>query len=102
MIKMITCENLVKIYKQEELEVVAVQGLDLQVDRGEFMAIIGSSGSGKSTLLNMLGALDLPSAGKLFVDGKNLLTMTPSQIKQYKRDTVGFVWQNKARNLIPY
>lgn len=99
---MITCENLVKIYKQEELEVVALQGLDLQVDRGEFMAIIGSSGSGKSTLLNMLGALDLPSAGKLFVDGKNLLTMTPSQIKQYKRETVGFVWQNKARNLIPY
>ncbi len=70
---MIRCENLVKIYKTSEVEVVALQGLDLDVKRGELMAIVGNSGSGKSTLLNMLGGLDKPSAGSLTVDGKNLL-----------------------------
>ena len=70
---MILCENLVKIYKTGDIEVVALQGLDLTVEDGELMAIVGNSGSGKSTLLNMLGGLDRPSAGQLFVDGKNLL-----------------------------
>ena len=74
----------------------------MQVERGELLAIIGNSGSGKSTFLNMLGGLDTPSAGKLFVDGKNLFTMTEKQLVEYKRDTVGFVWQNNARNLLPY
>ena len=69
---MIQCENLVKIYKTRETEVVALQGLDLTVDDGELMAIIGNSGSGKSTLLNMIGGLDRPSAGTLLVDGKDL------------------------------
>ena len=73
---MIVCENLVKIYKTNDIEVVALQGLDLQVDPGELIAIIGNSGSGKSTLLNMLGGLDRPSAGKLWVDGKDLLKFT--------------------------
>ena len=99
---MIRCENLVKIYKTSEVEVVALQGLDLTVDRGELMAIVGNSGSGKSTLLNMLGGLDRPSAGQLFVDGKNLLKFTDKDYVQYKRNTVGFVWQNNARNLVPY
>jgi ABC-type lipoprotein export system ATPase subunit len=99
---MIHCENLVKIYKVADLEVVALQGLDLKVDQGELMAIIGNSGSGKSTLLNMLGGLDRPSAGNLMVDGKNLLTFTERDLVKYKRETVGFVWQNNARNLIPY
>jgi ABC-type lipoprotein export system ATPase subunit len=99
---MIECENLVKIYKTDEIEVVALQGLDLTVAEGEMMAIIGSSGSGKSTLLNMLGGLDTPSAGKLSVDGKNLLAMNEHEKIIYKRDTVGFVWQNNARNLIPW
>jgi ABC-type antimicrobial peptide transport system, ATPase component len=99
---MIECENLVKIYKTEDIEVVALQGLDLTVDDGELMAIIGNSGSGKSTLLNLLGGLDRPSAGKLQVDGKNLLKLSDSQMVYYKRETVGFVWQNNARNLIPY
>ena len=66
------------------------------------MAIIGNSGSGKSTFLNMIGGLDKPSAGKLFVDGKNLFTMTEKQLVDYKRKTVGFVWQNNGRNLFPY
>ncbi len=99
---MVECENLVKIYKTDEIEVVALQGLDLTIERGELMAIIGNSGSGKSTLLNMLGALDKPSAGKLFVDGNDLLSYNEKQIYEYKRSTVGFVWQNNARNLIPY
>jgi ABC-type lipoprotein export system ATPase subunit len=99
---MIHCENLVKIYKVADLEVVALQGLDLKVEQGELMAIIGNSGSGKSTLLNMLGGLDRPSAGNLMVDGKNLLTFTERDLVKYKRETVGFVWQNNARNLIPY
>ncbi len=99
---MILCENLVKIYKTGDIEVVALQGLDLTVEDGELMAIVGNSGSGKSTLLNMLGGLDRPSAGQLFVDGKNLLKMTPKEMTEYKRSTVGFVWQNSARNLIPY
>lgn len=99
---MIRCENLVKIYKTSEVEVVALQGLDLDVKRGELMAIVGNSGSGKSTLLNMLGGLDKPSAGSLTVDGKNLLKFSDRDYMDYKRNTVGFVWQNNARNLIPY
>ena len=99
---MIECENLVKIYKTLDFEVLALQGLDLTVEKGELMAIIGNSGSGKSTLLNMLGGLDRPSAGRLTVDGHDLLKISSSQLVEYKRRTVGFVWQNNARNLIPY
>ncbi|MBY0013459.1 ABC transporter ATP-binding protein [Paenibacillus typhae] len=99
---MIHCEGLVKIYKSSDLEVVALQGLDLLVEAGELMAIIGNSGSGKSTLLNMLGGLDKPSAGKLLVDGKDLLGFSEKDLVRYKRETVGFVWQNNARNLLPF
>ncbi len=99
---MVLAENLVKIYKTSELEVLALQGLDLRVERGELTAIIGNSGSGKSTFLNMLGGLDEPSAGKLFVDGKNLFKLTNKEKVLYKRDTVGFVWQNNGRNLLPF
>ena len=99
---MVRCENLVKIYKTDEIEVMALQGLDLTVERGELMGIVGSSGSGKSTLLNMLGGLDKPSAGTIFVDGKDLLKFDDKELISYMRDTVGFVWQNNARNLIPY
>ncbi len=99
---MVQCENLVKIYKTKDVEVMALQGLDLTVERGELMGIVGASGSGKSTLLNMLGALDKPSAGSLYVDGKDLLKFDEEDLIKYKRETVGFVWQNNARNLIPY
>ena len=99
---MIECDSLVKIYKTKDIEVLALQGLDLTVKRGELMAIIGNSGSGKSTFLNMIGGLDRPSAGKLYVDGKNLFQMTENGLVKYKRCTVGFVWQNNARNLLPY
>jgi ABC-type lipoprotein export system ATPase subunit len=100
--KMIVCENLIKIYKTSDTEVVALQGLDLVVEEGELMAIIGNSGSGKSTLLNMLGGLDHASAGKLMVAGKDLFKLKENEMVNYKRETVGFVWQNNARNLIPY
>ncbi|SFR71376.1 ABC-type lipoprotein export system, ATPase component [Anaeromicropila populeti] len=99
---MIECDGLVKIYKTDEIEVMALQGLDLKVKKGEMMAIVGNSGSGKSTLLNMLGGLARPSAGKLFVDGKDLFKLTEKELVFYKRNTVGFVWQNNARNLFPY
>ena len=98
----IVCENLIKIYKTPDLEVLALQGLDLNIAAGELMAIIGNSGSGKSTFLNMLGGLDRPSAGKLTVDGYDMNKITEQQLVEYKRKTVGFVWQNKARNLVPY
>ena len=99
---MIRAEGLVKIYKPKQTEVLALQGLDLQVDTGELTAIIGNSGSGKSTFLNMIGGLDRPSAGSLFVAGSNLFTMTEKELVRYKRETVGFVWQNNGRNLVPY
>ena len=98
----IQCDNLVKIYKTKDIEVLALQGLEISIDRGELMAIIGNSGSGKSTFLNMIGGLDRPSAGKLFVDGKDLFKLNERQLVEYKRETVGFVWQNNARNLLPY
>lgn len=99
---MIQADGLVKIYKTKQTEVLALQGLDLTVEEGELTAIIGNSGSGKSTFLNMIGGLDRPSAGSLTVGGKNLFTMTEKELVLYKRDTVGFVWQNNGRNLLPY
>ena len=99
---MILCENLVKIYKTKDSEVLALQGLELTVQPKELVAIIGNSGSGKSTFLNMIGGLARPSAGRLFVDGKNLFKLTDRELSEYKRNTVGFVWQNNARNLLPY
>lgn len=99
---MILAEGLVKIYKTKITEVLALQGLDLQVSEGELTAIIGNSGSGKSTFLNMIGGLDRPSAGTLFVDGKNLFTMSEKELVEYKQKTVGFVWQNNGRNMLLY
>ncbi|HET9015430.1 MAG TPA: ABC transporter ATP-binding protein [Thermomicrobiaceae bacterium] len=98
----IVCDNLVKIYKVAELEVVALQGLDLTVGQGEMVGIVGASGSGKSTLLNILGGLDVPSAGRAEVAGFDLLNMTSQDRLTYRRQVVGFVWQQTARNLLPY
>ncbi len=98
----VLCENLVKIYKVADLEVVALQGVDLSVDAGEMMALIGPSGSGKSTLMNILGALDTPSAGQVHVGEYNLLELKRRQQVIYRRQVVGFVWQQTARNLLPY
>lgn len=96
------CENLVKLYKIGDIEVMALQGLDLQVEEGEMLAIIGNSGSGKSTLMNIIGGLDRPTAGKIFVNGTDLLKLPEKDMMKYMRETIGFVWQNTARNMIPY
>jgi ABC-type lipoprotein export system ATPase subunit len=99
---MVVAENLVKIFKTAEVEVVALQGLDLVVKAGELIAIIGNSGSGKSTLLNIIGGLDIPSAGRIEVAGIDLAKLSGKDFIRYRRETVGFVWQNVARNLVPY
>ena len=98
----IECDDLVKIYKIADLEVVALRGLDLEVEKGEMMALVGASGSGKSTLMNILGALDTPTTGQVWVGDYNLLEMTRPQQTLYRRTQVGFVWQQTARNLLPY
>ncbi|TDD15329.1 ABC transporter ATP-binding protein [Nonomuraea diastatica] len=98
----IVCDNLVRIYKTEGVEVVALQGLDLVIDKGELVAIVGASGSGKSTLLNVLSGLDVPTAGVARVAGMDLLSMNARARLHYRRSVVGFIWQQTARNLLPY
>lgn len=98
----LVCDGLVKIYKTKDIEVLALQGLELEIKRGELVAIIGKSGSGKSTLLNMLGGLEKPTAGRLYADGKDLFAMSEKGLVEYRKNTVGFVWQNSAQNLLPY
>lgn len=97
----VTCDNLVKIYKVADLEVVALQGLDLEVAPSEMMAIVGASGSGKSTLLNILSGLDVPSAGRGIVDGNDLTRLGEAQRIAYRRHVVGHIWQQSGRNLLP-
>jgi ABC-type lipoprotein export system ATPase subunit len=98
----IVCDGLVRIFRTEGVEVMALQGLDLVVDRGELLAVVGASGSGKSTMLNILSGLDEPTAGIARVAGFDLLGMTAKKRLEYRRRIVGFVWQQTARNLLPY
>ena len=98
----VLCEDLFKIYKIADLEVVALRGLDLKVYAGEVVAIVGASGSGKSTLLNILAGYDAPSAGSVTVEGKDLLRMAAREVELYRRENVGFIWQQTSRNLFPY
>lgn len=98
----IECDNVVKIYKVADLEVVALQGLELRVRQGEMMALIGPSGSGKSTLMNCLGGLDAPSAGHMRVGDIDVLAMKRRDQVRYRRDVVGFIWQQTSRNLLSY
>ncbi len=98
----VICHNLVKIYKVADLEVVALHGLDLKVRKGEMMALVGASGSGKSTLLNIIGGLDSPNAGEVRVGDHELLSMDNRERARYKREVVGFLWQQPERNLLPY
>ena len=104
---LIICENLVKIYSISNeggvsVEVQALQGLDITVNDGEMLGVVGASGSGKSTLLNVLGGLDRPTGGRVLVGRRNLGTMSENELNVYRRDQVGFVWQHGTRNLVPY
>lgn len=99
---LIQCDSLVKIYKTEDVEVMALQGLDLEVRRGEIMAIIGKSGSGKSTLMNMIGGLERPTAGKLIWQGQDLFALDNKELEIYRKQKVGFVWQKSSRNLLSF
>ena len=99
---LIVCDNVVRIYQVESIEVQALQGLDLLVREGEMIAIVGASGSGKSTLLNVLSGLDVPTAGRATVAGWDLQRMSAKDRLAYRRSVVGFVWQQTARNLLPY
>ncbi len=99
---LIVCDSLVKIYKTKDIEVMALQGLDLTVNRGEMLSVIGKSGSGKSTLMNIIGGLETPSAGRITVDGISLAEMKEREMVAYRKRTIGFVWQKSSRNLFPY
>jgi ABC-type lipoprotein export system ATPase subunit len=99
---LIACDRLVRIYQAEGIEVQALQGLDLIVERGELTALVGASGSGKSTLMNILAGLDVPTAGSVRVDGHDLAQMSARQRLAYRRSAVGFIWQQTGRNLLPY
>src|SRR5688572_6556961 len=98
----ILCTDLVRIFAAEGVEVQALQGLNLRVDAGEMVAVVGASGSGKSTLLTILSGLDTATAGVARVAGHDLLTMGSRERVAYRRHTVGFVWQQTSRNLLPY
>ncbi len=98
----IQCKDLFKIYKIADLEVVALRGLDLSVDAGEVVAIVGASGSGKSTLMNILAGYDTPSAGGVTVGGTDLLRMGGAGAEEYRRTQIGFIWQQTSRNMFPY
>ncbi len=99
---LVICDNLVKIYRIADHDVVALQGLDLVVEEGELLGIVGVSGSGKTSLMNILGGLDRPTAGRVWVGGKDLLKMSDMELNHYRLTTVGFVWQQASRNLVPY
>jgi ABC-type lipoprotein export system ATPase subunit len=99
---LVACDRLVRIYQAEGIEVQALQGLDLLINAGELTAMVGASGSGKSTLMNILAGLDAPTAGSVKVAGHDLATMSPAERLRYRRQIVGFVWQQTSRNLMPY
>ncbi len=95
----IELRSLYKIYKQGQNEVFALNGLSAEINRGEFLAILGPSGSGKSTLLHILGGLDSPSKGSVIVDGTDISEYSDRELAKYRRKTVGFVFQ--SFNLLP-
>ncbi len=99
---LVVCDRVVRIYSGDGIEVQALQGLDLLIAGGELTALVGASGSGKSTLMNILAGLDTPTAGTVRVAGHDLGTMSARDRLAYRRQEVGFVWQQASRNLLPY
>jgi ABC-type lipoprotein export system ATPase subunit len=99
---LVVCDRVVRIYSGEGIEVQALQGLDLLIEEGELVAMVGASGSGKSTLMNILAGLDTPTAGQVKVAGHDLGALSPRDRLAYRRQRVGFVWQQTSRNLLPY
>lgn len=97
---MITCKRIVKVYRVGQHELVALRGIDFELRRGEMVAIVGPSGAGKSSLLNLIGALDMPTAGAITVDGLNLLALSRRQLADYRLRRVGFIWQQVNKNLL--
>ena len=94
-----TTKDLTKIYTVGETTIKAIDGLDLEIDKGEFMAIVGPSGSGKTTLLHMLGCLDVPTSGTVTIDGRETGTLSSSALSDIRREKIGFVFQEF--NLLP-
>jgi putative ABC transport system ATP-binding protein len=99
MMTILEAKDLKKIYGFGENTVHALAGVDLQVEKGEFVAVVGTSGSGKSTLLHMLGGLDRPTSGKVYVDGKDIFSLKDEELTIFRRRKIGFVFQNY--NLVP-
>ncbi|MBE5958402.1 MAG: ABC transporter ATP-binding protein [Lachnospiraceae bacterium] len=99
---MVRCDNLVKIFELDEQKVLALQGLDLEIEKGEMVTILGKSGSGKSTLLNIIGGLDTPTAGEIMVGNHNLSKMQKDELEEFRKNTIGFVWQKNRENLFSY
>ena len=99
---LVVCDQVVRIYSGDGIEVQALQGLDLLISEGELVAMVGASGSGKSTLMNILAGLDAPTAGQVTVAGQDIGALSPRERLAYRRRRVGFVWQQTSRNLLPF
>jgi ABC-type lipoprotein export system ATPase subunit len=99
---LIRFRHVFKVYRVADTGVVALGGVDLEIERGEFLAVVGPSGAGKSTILNMVGGLDRASAGEVIVDGQDLGLLDDDALTRFRAGRVGFVWQGTARNLVPY
>ncbi|HVO68992.1 MAG TPA: ABC transporter ATP-binding protein [Aggregatilineaceae bacterium] len=98
----VVCRQLVKAFQVGNHEIVALRGIDFEMERGEMVTIIGPSGAGKSTMLSLLGGLDKPTAGQLMVDGQNLLELRGQRLSDYRLRQVGFLWQQTSRNLLAH
>src|SRR3981081_4053642 len=96
---MIECKDITKVYKNGDNETLVLKGVSFKIEDGEFVAIMGPSGSGKSTMMHILGALDTPTSGTYFLDGKDVSTLSDDELADIRKDKIGFVFQ--SFNLLP-